>query len=118
MNQPIRTQITRDEDHTLLGFVVQSGSSWEAQTVFGYRITRTESRAAAENVVREQGLNFLGGVWQYYDEDDNDWHHCVLKEANPHHVTVVRTTPLGFQDPDNYKRVMITEPSETNLIKA
>ena len=35
--------------------------------------------AAAEVAVRERGLSFLMGVWQYLDKDDRDWHTCIIK---------------------------------------
>lgn len=110
--------IHREDDGELLGFVVQAASGWDAQTIFGYSIERKHDKEAAEAVVREQGLAFLMGVWQYLDVDDREWHPCVIKEAYEHQVTVIRTNYMGYQDPDDYKFVTITDPSETNLIKS
>lgn len=110
--------IIREEDSELLGFVSKDGASWDAQTIFGYSMGRAATRAEAEARVREGGLAFLDGVWQYLDKDDQQWHSCVLKSATERQVTVVRTTPLGYQDPDDYKIVTIVNPSEANLIKS
>jgi hypothetical protein len=117
-NTAQKTPIHREDDGELLGFVVQDSSSWQAQTIFGYLIERTTNKVAAEAVVRERGLAFLMGVWHYLDKDDDDWHACVLKEAYEHQVTVLRTTAMGYQDPDDYKIVTINDPSETNLVKS
>lgn len=113
-----KTPIHREDDKELLGFVAQSAASWEAQTIFGYTISRTTDQASAERIVREQGLDFLQGLWQYYDKDDHKWHTCILKEAYEHQVTVMRTSPLGYPDPDDYKIVTIKAPDETNLAKS
>lgn len=110
--------IHRKEDNELLGYIAQDVTGWQAQTIFGYGIARTQTRKAAEQVLYDRGLQFLTGVWQYFDKDDQDWHSCVLKEAYEHKVTVIRTNVLGYQDPDDYKQVTIENPSETNLIKA
>ncbi len=112
-NIPIR----REGDSELLGFVVGGTTSWEAQTLFGYLIERTTDQRSAEKIVREQGLSYLMGVWQYFDKDDQDWFPCILKEAYEHQVTVIRTTAMGYQDPDDYKIVTIDKPTEVNLIK-
>lgn len=108
----------RETDKELLGFVVQDAAGWRAQTIFGYTIERTTSRQAAEHVLREQGLVFLAGVWQYFDKDDQDWHACILKEAYEHQVTVIRTNFMGYQDPSDYKLVVLDHPSENVLIKS
>jgi hypothetical protein len=113
-----KTPIHRTDDGELLGFIAPDGSGWQALTLFGYLIERTTSQEAAEAILRERGLAFLMGIWQYLDEDDNRWHTCVLKEAYEHQVTVLRTTPMGYQDPDDYKMVTIDNPSETNLVKS
>lgn len=113
-----RIPINRENDGELLGFVVQDSAGWEAQTIFGYNMARATNRDDVEDVVRQQGLSYLTGIWQYYDEDDKNWHPCILKEANDHQVTVIRTNFMGYQDPDDYKMVIIKNPSETNLIKS
>ncbi|HEU5122230.1 MAG TPA: hypothetical protein VFT59_05280 [Candidatus Saccharimonadales bacterium] len=109
--------IQREDDGELLGFVVQDNAGWDAQTIFGYSIRRTTDRGLAEAIVREEGLRFLMGVWQYLDKDDQHWHPCVLKEAYENRVIVIRTNATGYQDPEDAKRVTIHHPSETNLVK-
>lgn len=115
MNQ--KTPISRVDDGELLGFISRDGAGWQAQTIFGYTIERTADEGMAEAIVRERGLAYLMGVWQYFDQDDDQWHPCVLKEANEHKVTVVRTNYMGYQDPDDYKVVTINRPDETKLAK-
>ncbi|HEX6416665.1 MAG TPA: hypothetical protein VFZ62_04010 [Candidatus Saccharimonadales bacterium] len=110
--------VIREEDKELLGFVAEEGSSWQAQTMFGYPIDRMTSREEAERIVRERGLSYLTGLWQYFDTDDQAWYPCILKEAHEQQVTVIRTSPMGYQDPDDYKVVRIKDPSETNLVKS
>lgn len=109
--------INNDDDNELLGFVAQDSAGWQAQTVFGYPLTRTDDRTKAERAVREQGLSALKGVWQYLDHDDHTWYPCVIKAANEVQVTVVRTNALGFVEIDDGKLVIIKNPSELNLQK-
>lgn len=118
MNSRKRIPIRHEDNGELLGFIQQDKTGWDAQTVFGYSISRTTDQAAAERIVREGGLSFLKGVWQYYDVDDQEWHACVLKGAYEHHVTVLRTTTLGYSDPNDYKIVTIQSPDETNLVNS
>lgn len=117
MNREQKIPINRADDGELLGFVVKDRTGWQAQTIFGYAFARTHDQSSMEQVVREQGLSILTGVWQYLDEDDKQWHPCVLKEVNPSQVTVIRTNVMGYQDPESYKFVIIKDPDETKLIK-
>lgn len=111
-----KVSIYRD-DGELLGYVSEAASGWVAQTIFGYTIERTSDEASAERVVREYGLSYLMGVWQYYDKDDRDWFPCVLKEVQESQVSVIRTNVMGYQDPDDYKLVVLVCPTEQNLTK-
>lgn len=110
--------IHREDDGELLGMIVQDSAGWQAQTIFGYTLARTDKQNEAEMVVREQGLSSLMGTWQYFDVDDGQWYPCILKEANEHKVTVIRTNYMGYQDPDDYKLVTINDPDETKLVKS
>lgn len=109
--------INNEDDHELLGFVAQDAAGWQAQTVFGYPLARTDNQAAAETIVREQGRSSLKGVWQYLDPDDHAWYPCVIKDANELQVTVIRTNAMGFVEIDDGKLVIIKNPSELNLQK-
>lgn len=111
------TPIHHEESHELLGYVVFESGVWQARTIFGYPIARTDSSAEATSVVREKGLSFLMGVWSYYDKQSLAWYPCVLQEVTEQRVTVVRTNEMGYQDPDNYKRVVLQRPDESVLIK-
>ena len=112
-----REPLYREDDNELLGFVTKDSTGWRAETIFGYLIDRTLDRQAAVNVLQEKGLTYLTGVWQYFDEDDQEWHPCILKEVYEHQVTVIRTNAMGYQDPDDYKIVSITKVDETRLVK-
>lgn len=109
--------IIREDDGVFMGYVAKDRTGWMAQTIWGYTYARSETQAVAEQAVRDQGLLVLKGVWQYYDEDDQDWHACIIKKPFENRVDVVRTTDMGYQDPDDYKLVTIKNPTETNLVK-
>ena len=118
MRSNIKIPCFREDDNELLGFLVDDGSSWQALTIFGYQISRTETRKDAETILKDKGLEFLKGVWQYYDKDDKDWFPCVIKKAYEQRVIVNRTTTLGYQDPEDYKQVVIERPTENDLNKS
>ncbi len=115
---PIKTPIHKEDSNEFLGFVVKGSAGWEAQTIFGYVIERTITQEAAENVLHERGLDYLKGVWQYYDKTERDWFPCVLKDETEHRVTVIRTNSLGFQDSEVFKIVILEDPTENILIKS
>lgn len=118
MINPQRTALHDPEDHTLLGFTLKDTTGWQAQTIFGYTISRTATKEDAERAVRHQGLPVLKGVWNYFDEDDRQWYPCVIKEAKEHEVTVLRTNDMGYLNPDDYKMHTIKDPSDNTLVKA
>jgi len=108
-----------DEDtNEFLGFIVYDGTSWELQTIFGYLIARTNSQEEAQRTLYRLGLDFVKGVWQYYDKDDKDWFYCVIKKAFEHQVIVNRTNALGYQDEDDIKQVIIEDPTDSDLVKS
>lgn len=109
--------VNDQDDNELLGFVVRDSVGWQAQTVFGYPISRASSQEEVRAVVHERGRSFLRGVWQYFDEDDGSWYPCIIKGATETQVTVTRTNALGFQEIDDSKLVVIRYPSELNLQK-
>lgn len=113
-----RIPVIRDDDGEVLGYVAKERSGWSAQTLFGYVFARSDSRDAIEETVRSQGLGVLQGVWQYYDKQDKRWYPCVLKETYENRVVVVRTNEMGYEDGDNYERVSIVNPNDTNLVKS
>ena len=108
-----------DEDTAdFLGFIVEDGTGFELQTIFGYLIARADTRAQAERTLYQVGSTYLKGIWQYYDKDDKDWFHCVIKKAFEHQVIVNRTNTLGFQDEENNKQVIIDDPTDSDLVKS
>lgn len=118
MTKARRVPLHRESDKELVGYLVQDATGWQAQTVFGYTIERTEDRATAELILREHGMSVLTGVWQYFDRDEQSWHACVLKEVQEHQVTIMRTNAMGYQDPNDYKKVTLQRPTDSDLIKA
>ncbi|MDB5162407.1 MAG: hypothetical protein JWO54_887 [Candidatus Saccharibacteria bacterium] len=113
-----KTPVFNEDDNALLGFIVDDGISWQALTIFGYQISRTMSRNEAVAVLNDEGVAYLKGLWQYYDKDDRDWFPCVIKQALEQRVIVNRTTALGYQDPEDYKQVVIENPTENDLVKS
>lgn len=113
----MKIPIIREDDGELLGFIEQRHASWSAQTIFGYVFARVETKAEADMVVRTQGLNMLKGMWRYQDAD-NEWYPCIIKQAYENRVVVIRTNELGFQDPEHYKIVTIKNPTDSVLLKA
>lgn len=118
MIHPNRTPLYREEDHYLLGFILYDGTGWQAQTIFGYVIARTTSETEAHRVLHEQGEAIMQGVWQYFDDDDKQWHPCVIKDAKEHRVTVLRTNEMGYLEPDMHKMYIVKEPSDNTLVKS
>lgn len=110
--------VLHPDTENLLGYVSEDTSSWQALTVFGYQIARTETKQAAQEILLKEGVSFLQGTWQYYDKDDKNWFPCVIKEALENKVIVNRSTELGYLDPDDFKQVIIENPTENDLIKA
>lgn len=113
-----KTPIYSEDDDSFLGFTISDGSTWQAVTIFGYLIARTLTENEAVAVLRDVGPTYLKGTWQYYDKEDSDWFSCVIKKAFERQVIVNRTNTLGFQDPDDYKQVVIENPTENDLIKS
>lgn len=113
-----KTPIYSEDDDSFLGFIVNDGSTWQAVTIFGYLIARAQTEKEAVNILKEQGAEYLKGIWQYYDKEDRDWFPCVIKKAFEQRVTVNRTNSLGFQDPEDYKQVVIEDPTENDLVKS
>ena len=107
--------IHHEDTNELLGYVLQESSGWSARTVFGYVMSRTVTKRDAEAIVRDKGLRVLSGVWRYFDTDEYEWFPCKLKEVYENRVIAIRTNELGFEDGDDYKRVIIKMPNETNL---
>ncbi|MEO5950008.1 MAG: hypothetical protein ABIQ04_01020 [Candidatus Saccharimonadales bacterium] len=108
-----------DEDtNEFLGFIASDGDTWQVQTIFGYLIARTNTLKEAEQALYKVGLTYLKGIWQYYDKEEKDWFHCVIKKAFEHQVIVNRTNTLGYQDEDNDKQVILDDPTDSDLIKS
>lgn len=113
-----KTPFYREDDDELLGYIIKDKTSWQAQTFFGYPIARTTTKQEAERVLRDGGLSYLLGTWQYFDKDEQQWFPCIIKEAFENRVIVIRTNSLGHQEPGSYKYVTLQNPDENTLVKA
>lgn len=113
-----KTRVRDIDSGESLGFVVHDGASWQAQTIFGYEISRVTTKKEAEAVLQSEGSDYPKGVWQYYDKSDNVWYSCVLREIYENRVVAIRTNVLGYEESALYKRVIINHPSEINLVKS
>jgi hypothetical protein len=116
MNTTKKTPIVRSDDSELLGYVVSEAEKWYAATLFGYIFKEAVSEDEAETLVRSRGLDMLTGVWQYYDEKDDDWKFCIIKEASPKSVTIIKTNYMGYQDAATSDIVTLDHPA-TSLRK-
>ncbi len=106
------TPVVRDEGDELLGYVGNQGKKWFAMTIFGYVFEELPTKNEAETAVREKGLAILTGPWQYYDEKTDSWGFCVIKEANTHTVTVIKTNMFGYQDTQMSATLKLDRPAE------
>lgn len=114
----MKIPLYREDDDAFLGVLVKDATSWQVQTIFGYTIGRATSREEAEKIAHRQGIDYLKGIWQYYDKEENDWFSCTISDASEHRVTVIRTNDLGHQSPETYKFVILKDPDENILIKS
>ena len=84
--------IHRDSDNELLGFVISVAGRWRALTVFGGVLATFASRSEAHAHVVRRGLPSLAAHWQYYDAGADQWHTCLIQEADEATVTIL----LGY----------------------
>lgn len=118
MNMNSKNPFYDEDTNDFLGFIVSDSTGWQVQTIFGYLIARTDTHEEAVRILYKVGLDYLKGIWQYYDTDDKEWFSCVIKKAFEHQVIVNRTNTLGYQDEDNFKQVIIDDPTDSNLVKS
>ena len=118
-----RTEIRRDDDGELCGFVERDGDDWFAMSVFGGRLASFTTRVAAEAHVIERGLASLAEHWHYRASPDDDWQIVCIIEARPSAVRIaldyysmpgVPTVTLG---PDDFAAgaELVLEPESTTL---
>jgi hypothetical protein len=110
-NTGTRTEIRRDDDDELLGFVAPSDDSWSALAVFGGLLGTYPSEDEAEDEVRRNGLASLAERW--WIDVGNGWERCCLVEAAPDRLVAVVAyypfmaerqviapgTPLQYREP-------------------
>lgn len=106
------------DSHEFQGYLVKDATGWQAQTIFGYVIARATSAAEAEAIIHAEGAEYLSGVWQYFDSDEQEWLPCTIQSATEHQVTVIRTNAMGWQDASLFKQVQLNHPSEHTLVKS
>jgi hypothetical protein len=116
MNDVPKILVSHPESSEILGYVLKESSGWSARTIFGYVLFRAVSEEDARRAVIDKAAGLLAGMWLYFDEADNDWHPCVIKEMYEDRVVVLRTTELGFHSQQTYKIISLHNPDETKLI--
>jgi hypothetical protein len=106
-----RTEVRRDEDDELLGYVEPDGNGgWRSLTVFGGLLggAGTVDEAVAE--LESSGLSSLAETWWYRSPEDGRWIAAVILEARPGEVRA----QLGSL-PDPMRVVTITDPTPDEL---
>jgi hypothetical protein len=93
VEQAVVREVVREHDGETLGRVVSTGSAWRAETVFGGLLAESiATSAAAEMVVREQGLAALAEPW-WLSTPTRAWTKAWLLEVEPRRVRVSWTDP-------------------------
>lgn len=78
------TEVRRDEDWELMGYVRRDGDRWAALTVFGGLLDRHPTEDEAHDTVETHGLSAMTEPWWVRIGDR--WWPCRLQEARPVHV--------------------------------
>lgn len=86
------TEVRRESDGELCGFVVERSGRWWALTVFGAPLDVRDQREEAVRVVLDVGLASLAERWQLRCGDTGDIDVVCIQEADPSGVTLA----LGY----------------------
>jgi hypothetical protein len=79
----------RRHDGELCGFVAPVDGAWHALTLFHGLLETHETRAGAEQAVRDHGLASLAQRWRLVDHETGSDAVVCIREAWPGRVTVV-----------------------------
>jgi hypothetical protein len=80
------SEVRRDEDEELMGYVRTSEGQWAALTVFGGLLGVHPTEDEARDMVGISGLSSMAEPWWVWSE--GQWWPCRLQEARPGHATV------------------------------
>jgi hypothetical protein len=106
-----RTEIRRDEDDELLGYVEPDGNGgWRVLAVFGGLLGEAGTLEEAVAELESSGLSSLAETWCYRSPEDGRWVAAVILEARPGEVRA----RLGSL-PDPMRVVTITDPAPDEL---
>ena len=93
--------VRRDEDDEVLGYLRPVGEKWQPMTVFHAALAEPTSRAAAEEVLRRDGLSSLSEAW-WVEREPGDWQEARIQEARPDRLRVRWTDPYVDQPPTGH----------------
>lgn len=100
------TEVRRDEDFELMGYVRRDGERWAAVTVFGGLLDRHPTEDEARDTVLTCGLSSMVEPWLV--RIDDHWWPCQIQEASPVHVRLWVTTHAY---PEPKRTVQLDHPS-------
>jgi hypothetical protein len=75
------TEVRRDEDYELMGYVRCIDEQWAALTVFGGLLSVHPTEDEARDTVETSGLSSMAESW--WVKTDGRWWPCRLQEASP-----------------------------------
>jgi hypothetical protein len=81
-------EVRRQEDDELCGFVEVRDGRWRALAVFGAALGEHDTRDAAEQQVRDEGLASLAERWTLRDGATGEEQVVCIQEANADQVTL------------------------------
>lgn len=110
MANTLRTEVRREDDDELLGFVEpDADGTFRVLTVFGGLVTTAGDADGAEDELRSRGLSVLTETWWYDGEP------AVLLEASPGRVvarvggiTALALAVGSADDADGHRLVTLT----------
>lgn len=100
------TEVRRDEDFELMGYVRRDGERWAAVTVFGGLLDRYPTEDEARHTVQTCGLSSMVEEWLVRIGDH--WWPCQIQEASPAHV---RLWVTAHDYPEPTRAVQLNHPS-------
>ncbi|MGH4021217.1 MAG: hypothetical protein ACRDT0_18710 [Pseudonocardiaceae bacterium] len=99
------TEVRRDEDWELMGYVRRDGDQWAALTVFGGLLDLHPTEDEARHTVETCGLSSMAEPWHV--RIDDRWWPCQLQEARPAHV---RLWVTAHDYPESTRTVQLENP--------
>lgn len=100
------TEVRREEDLELMGYVRPDGQRWAAVTVFGGLLDRYRTEDEARHTVEMCGLSSMAEPWLV--RVDDHWWPCQIQEASPTHV---RLWVTAHDYPAPARTIRLDQPS-------